>query len=502
LLAINITFLGIFLVIFLFSLKNSPDYLRSIDNKEHKLYILYPMADGFLRKTGLEKLLNRKNDISTSIQALYITNKPELIKKLYWCRKISMIFMILAFFSLLSILGQIKDLGNTLIHEGRFIERPEYGQGSTRVELSVTMEQAEGNETSETEVLSGTHKVSINVQERAYTQEELDKIFEEAIDYLKANVLGNNKSADCIYGNLNFCNSIPGTSISVKWHPKNYSLIQSDGTVMNEDLQIENRDTTVTAILAYHEQKKEHDFNFTIMQKQYSEAERLQKALEKEIIVASEKTAEEEYLELPTSVEKYRLLWEGKKDGSSVTLFFFGIILAIVVWLLGDKEIDKQMKKRKEQMLIDYPEIINKFTLLINAGMTVKQAWNKIGEDYRAKSAQKKFRKRYAYEEMLTTSNELKLGFPENLAYEQYGRRIGLIPYIKFSSLISQNLKKGNKGFTELLMKEAIDAFEDRKEIAKRLGEEAGTKLLMPMMLMLIIVFLIIMIPAFWSFKI
>jgi hypothetical protein len=89
---------------------------------------------------------------------------------------------------------------------------------------------------------------------------------------------------------------------------------------------------------------------------------------------------------------------------------------------------------------------------------------------------------------------------PESIAYEQYGRRTGLIPYIKFSSLISQNLKKGNRGFTELLMKEAIEAFEDRKETAKRLGEEAGTKLLIPMMIMLIIVFLIILVPAFWSF--
>ena len=33
-------------------------------------------------------------------------------------------------------------------------------------------------------------------------------------------------------------------------------------------------------------------------------------------------------------------------------------------------------------MLLDYPEIINKFNLLINAGMTIRQAWSKITEDY------------------------------------------------------------------------------------------------------------------------
>jgi hypothetical protein len=45
-----------------------------------------------------------------------------------------------------------------------------------------------------------------------------------------------------------------------------------------------------------------------------------------------------------------------------------------------------------------------------------------------------------------------------------------------------------------------MEAFEERKEAAKRLGEEAATKLLIPMMIMLIIVFLMILVPAFWSF--
>jgi hypothetical protein len=47
-----------------------------------------------------------------------------------------------------------------------------------------------------------------------------------------------------------------------------------------------------------------------------------------------------------------------------------------------------------------------------------------------------------------------------------------------------------------------MEAFEERKETAKRLGEEAGTKLLIPMMIMLVLVLVIIMVPAFQAFKI
>ena len=53
-----------------------------------------------------------------------------------------------------------------------------------------------------------------------------------------------------------------------------------------------------------------------------------------------------------------------------------------------------------------------------------------------------------------------------------------------------------------LLRTEAVEAFHERKEAAKRLGEEASTKLIVPMAIMLFIVLVIIMIPALLSFSI
>ena len=67
--------------------------------------------------------------------------------------------------------------------------------------------------------------------------------------------------------------------------------------------------------------------------------------------------------------------------------------------------------------------------------------------------------------------------------------------------MLSQNLRKGTKGLTELLGREAEDAFEERKNLAKKIGEEAGTKLMIPMFLMLIIVFAMVIVPAFFSIQ-
>jgi hypothetical protein len=63
-------------------------------------------------------------------------------------------------------------------------------------------------------------------------------------------------------------------------------------------------------------------------------------------------------------------------------------------------------------------------------------------------------------------------------------------------------LRKGTKGLTGLLNIEAIQAYEERKIRAKRLGEEAGTKLLLPMFLMLTVVLVIVIMPAFLAIQV
>ena len=288
----------------------------------------------------------------------------------------------------------------------------------------------------------------------------------------------------------------------MEWIPQDYKLIDGDGHIENDELVSEQIPTSVTAILTCQNMRQDHTFAFTIIPQEMSEKESLLKKLYLELQKQSLALRQEERLQLPVKLEGYSIRWEEKKRENGALFFLLGVVLAAGSWILGSSELKKRMKLRENQMRMDYPEIINKFNLLLNAGMTIRQAWNKIAEDYAGKSNAIAAKKHYAYEEMLLTAHEIKLGVPEGSAYEQFGRRTGVLPYMKFGSLVSQNLRKGNKGLAELLMREALDAFEERKEFAKRLGEEAGTKLLGPMMIMFLIVLIIIMIPAFLSFGI
>lgn len=486
-------------VTFSLSLRNRRELLKGFDKKEHKLYFLYPMADLILSKTPLIQYLHRKSQVREAGRAINVTNKPEVWLRLYWYSKISLFVMVLYLFLLMAFFSQLLSGADMMLSEG-YLRRPNQGEGDQEVQLKVSLDAIEEDVPSDNRLSSYSEEITLHVEERNYKEEELEQLFEEAKDYLEIQVLGKNDNADRIYENLVFPRSIPGTGIAVDWKPEDPELIHRDGTINNESIGQNGRETMVTSILTCQEEVREHPMKFHIMPKEYSQEEQLKRKLKKEVEKSSENSRQEPWIKLPDSIEGYKIHWEEIKKDHSFLLVCMGILTAVLGWVYKDRQLEDQMKLRKNQMLIDYPEIINKFNLLITAGMTIKQAWYKIAGDYKLKKEEGCIKKRYAYEEMVLTMQELKLGMQEMMAYEAFGRRCGLLPYMKFSSLIAQNLRKGNRGLLELLHKEAVEAFEERKESAKRLGEEAGLKLLAPMIIMLIIVFIIILIPAFISF--
>ena len=128
----------------------------------------------------------------------------------------------------------------------------------------------------------------------------------------------------------------------------------------------------------------------------------------------------------------------------------------------------------------------------------MRQCFLRLAQEYE-EQRKKTGERRYAYEEICIIINEIQDGTPDIPAVEQFGKRCGIQPYLRFASIISQNLRKGSQGLIEILEQEALEAFDQRKQQALRMGETASTKLLFPMMIMLGLVMGIIMVPAFMS---
>ncbi|MGE5473678.1 MAG: type II secretion system F family protein [Ignavibacteriales bacterium] len=174
--------------------------------------------------------------------------------------------------------------------------------------------------------------------------------------------------------------------------------------------------------------------------------------------------------------------------------FTFFLITAVVLsFYLPDKELKEKIKRRHLQMQIDFPEFLNKLALLVNAGMTVSGAIEKISTDARNTGVSEK---RILYCELEKTSIEIRLGKSEVKAYEDFAKRCRLPEITRFTSILIQNLKKGNSELVAILRLQSAECWYARKNTARILGEEAETKLLFPMMLMLLAILIIVIAPS------
>lgn len=88
------------------------------------------------------------------------------------------------------------------------------------------------------------------------------------------------------------------------------------------------------------------------------------------------------------------------------------------------------------------------------------------------------------------------MGVSEGAAYEKFGKRTGVREYIRLSTFLTQNVKKGSTMLLQQLHEEAKEAEEMRMRNARKLCEEASTKLLLPMIMLLLVVMILIMFPC------
>lgn len=67
-------------------------------------------------------------------------------------------------------------------------------------------------------------------------------------------------------------------------------------------------------------------------------------------------------------------------DGTNYTNLFYGLLLTMIIGFYLVKDLDKKVKQRKDSIIIELPEFVNKIILLVNAGETVQGAIKKCVE--------------------------------------------------------------------------------------------------------------------------
>ena len=376
---------------------------------------------------------------------------------------------------------------NGRLAEGARLIRNEWGAGDYTVMLQA------GTDT-------GEEELSCLVEERKFTKEELAVLREEAVSKLPEIIKGENKDLQAVIEKLNLVQRIPGYPFSLTWRSGNERRVKTDGTVNCEDMGEAGEEIELTVILSCQEERSEYGFLVCLVPPKREEREYFLQSLKKALSESAEEAASRKEIRLPAAVNGEAVCWKEKRENKAPLAAVLTVLLVILSGYGMDRDLKKAEAKRAGQIEKSYGEFTGRLFLYMGAGLTVKNAFLKIAGGYQEKK-KRTGKKSFLYEELLICVYQLSNGMPEGKAYEEWGNRCAGIKCRRLGFLLASHLRQGNEKIIEMLSEEMNQALEDRRSIAKKAGEEAGAKMLFPMMLMLLVVMGVILIPVFLDFS-
>lgn len=381
--------------------------------------------------------------------------------------------------SILFAVGSVITNGSeSFLKSGNVIERTGYGGLDREYELTV-----EG-------LSDKPERLTVEVGAREYTETEAKELFASLIEDIPFIICGENESLSSVREDLNLVKSLPEYGVKLTWYPEDAELISYDGEVRNDGIDAAVG-TGLRLILSDGKTDSTYEIPVTVLPKLRDERESLIAGFKKMLSDENAKQINSGEFILPEEFEGKSISYKKDADLTPLFIIFLGMVAAVSLAFKERSEASAKLKKREEELTIDYSELVSKLMVFIGAGFGIRGAFEKIVEGYERSGI-----KRTLYTEMKTSLGELERGVPEGKVYTDFGRRCGLRSYIKLCSILEQNRRNGGKNIRALLSAEMAEAFLERKNIAKRLGEEAGTKLLIPLFIMLMIVMAIVILPA------
>lgn len=360
--------------------------------------------------------------------------------------------------------------------------RPEYGELYKDYELDVVYEGSE-------------EKISVTVNEKRLTFEEAEELFAKAYDELRLAMQEQNGNLNRISGNLKLPESVLDGRLEITWYSSDTEYVENNGELTDKAYKgLPEEEFIVTMYAKVSAQEYSASFEVPVcLSSSVIAASRSAEAIITDMLMDTEQAqAKSSVITLPSQIDGNEVKYY-EKQKSQWWKYPLLVIIVVFMYLFMKKHKAETIKKnRQRQLELSYAPVVTKLMLLTGAGSSIRGAWERLAKDYKGAGDADA-----AYEELVKVNNEMKNGMSEQQAYSVFGKRCGLSMYVRLGNLLEQNLRKGTRGLSEHLEEEVREAFENRKALAIKLGEEAGTKLLIPMLLLLVIIIVICVVPAF-----
>ena len=363
-----------------------------------------------------------------------------------------------------------------------WIARPENGTKTQRIAMSIDEKEEEWN---------------LTVESREKTTEEIDRLFSETIQILNECFGIQDGGKLVLTDSVSLPQSLPETGADIRWESSDATVLTKSGKLQREHLK-EVCELHLQARVYLAEEEREYWFAVEVPPYASGSEEALLYEAQESLLALEQETSGEEGFYLPEEIGPVTIGIPESSGSVAGPVAAVVLCLPFAVVIAKRQEKEKEKQRRAEELLTSYPQLVTKLTLYTGAGLSLRGAWERLAAEYRAK-AENSGKKNAVGEEILILAGELKNGASEAKAYEAFGKRIALRPYLRCVSLMVSQLQKGSGGMRKGLQEEVRLAWEMHREHAAKKGEEAQTKMLFPMMGMLCLVMAVVMIPAFFS---
>ena len=365
------------------------------------------------------------------------------------------------------------------------LKRPNIGEDEEEVTLEV-----KGDDRKEI--------ITFDLDSERPTEEEIQELLEQGKEEALSSFLGENRDFDQVESHVVLNEEFVDGKVEAIWTFLPTGIISGDGSIAYDSL---NQDETVTVSLNLKAYDEEMLYTFPIVVKSPSSqsTEGFRYLIEKALRENNEADATE--MQLPKMVGDTNLHWKIPISYKGFQISILGLMAGVV--LLFGKKYDEHREKEKikESYIKDYPEIVSALVLYMGVGMSAQNAFLKIGESYKKQRKGKRDIKP-AYENIIRMNRGIADGRDVRSMLEDYGRSCCHPAYEKLVLLLNQNMKKGNEYLLEQLEREEKTLYENQQRKIKVAGEEASTKLLLPLGGLLVMVMIILIMPALATIQI
>lgn len=369
-------------------------------------------------------------------------------------------------------------------------ERNPFGQGMKEIQVSLKKDKE-------------NKKINYKLSEQELSDKQIRKIYKQFFKELKRKVAGKNTGLNKVTTSLSLPENIEGYPFEIAYEFLEDGYIFLDGTLnKKEQNKLKNGESHITYITvkaSYKQYEEIRKYKIQIFSKpdtfRHNKFYKVEQYLKKK----EQKSRYGEKIRIPTTYKGIQI-GTGQNGVGSMGLIILFITIGLLIPLHNYMKLREKGDKCQIEAERDFPVIVHLLTLYMGAGLSFFSAVRRISNNYQRQKKQSK-QKKYAFERIMLMEQQMNNGISQKEACHNWGMQFRTDSYQKLSLILIQSFTKGAKEAAVLMETEEKEAFRKRVDRARKEGEEAATRLLFPMILLLSEVMLLVMYPALIRFQ-